>query len=788
MNKTAMFSMIYKFLLMAVAGCGATQSTDPAANSALQEKTDSTTTVAHALPTVPFAGPTCSAVTNTSLTLSWTASIDTSTAGSQLTYLAFYTTEMPDEFTLTVDEVNANWTAVGTQTTGSTSVEVADLTPKTTYYFTVRVSDADGNASIYPITTQVTSPNSLSDTTTTSTTTTNSVGPTVTIGEPSSTLVSSTGTVTIPFTYVPSVAGVTSLTGVVTAMGGGITITPVIGTPVCTVAVNPLTSAGGSIVLSACTGSGTFTVHVDGGSAEDPLGNLSAVSTESAVITIDNVAPTLISLTPATGLVNPTPTSVVASFSKSMAPLSSADFTVGGTCTTLPTKGAVQMSADGKVATLSLSGGTCTHTQVLTVLLNPSTTTDTLGNICSGTSVTRVYTVSTTGPSASLGTPSHVLLNVSTTATIALTYAASPTGGTVSSGTLTPTGGGITVTTVSGSPSCVVSVSSIAATGATITLSSCTGSGSLTVHANAGTAKDASGNNSTVSGESSTITIDNTPPTLVSVTPATGTTIYTIPSTIGLNFSESVNAVAGDFSLSSSTCSSNPSISSISGSGSSAVTLSISGGTCTSTETLVLISALTGITDTIGNAGSGTNTVTLTFGPIKRIFLTSSTHNGNFGGISGVDSFCSSDANKPSTGTYHGMITNGSTRVACTSAFCATGGASEHVDWALAANTFYTRADGTPIGMTTSNGVFTFPLTNSFGTVGFPGGRAWTGMDFSNKTWIYRNACTCSGWTSASSGVSGCYGSGASSDTDDNSISYYSDTCDKLLRVYCVEQ
>ncbi len=636
---------------------------------------------------------------------------------------------------------------------------------------------------------QETETTTASETTTNTTSDTSTTGPSLTLGTPSSILLGSTGTSTIQFTYEASNSATVELTGTLTEGGGGITLTAVTGTPSCTIAVSSITTAGATITLSACTGNGSFTVHVDAGAVTDSLGNASTISAESSEISVDTTAPTLVSLTPATALVNPTPTTVLTSFSEEMNPLTAADFTLGGSCNSNPTKGTVQMSTDGQVATLSLSGGSCIAGQILTVLVNPAGIRDLAGNIGSGAAVTRYYTVSATGPSASLGTPSSTTLNLYGTSTIALSYTASPSGGTSISGSLTAGGGGVTVTTASGTPSCVVSVSGFTASSATITLSSCSGNGTLTVHANAGTATDALGNNSTVSGESALITVDNTGPTISSISPSSGSFVFTIPSSVVVTFSEAATAVAGNFSLTTSTCTTPPTVSSVSGSGTTAITVNLSGGSCTGSQMIVMVTTLSAITDAAGNAGSSTNTWSITYGNTKKFFMTASTHNGNFGGISGADSFCMSDSNKPVAGTYKAMITDGSTRVACTSSFCAAGGASEHVDWVLAANTQYTYTDGTTvIGATTSNGIFTFNLTHSLGTVGFPGGITWTGFDYDTKNWVYLSGCTCSGWASSSSGVSGCYGSGASSDTDGNSITYYSQGCNNSARVYCAEQ
>lgn len=87
-------------------------------------------------------------------------------------------------------------------------------------------------------------------------------------------------------------------------------------------------------------------------------------------------------------------------------------------------------------------------------------------------------------------------------------------------------------------------------------------------------------------------------------------------------------------------------------------------------------------------------------------------------GVSGLDSQCASDTNKPSGGaTYKAMVADGTNRIACTTPNCATGGTSEHTNWIFKPNKEYRRSDGTTIiGTTTANGVFSFPLTNEVQT------------------------------------------------------------------------
>lgn len=723
-------------------------------------------------------------VGETSVALSWPAALDVTGKFGPLTYLPYYTAQVPDSgVSLTPERVVAHWTPIGAATVGLTTATATGLSPDTTYYFTVLVSNKPGGRNIYYVEHQKTLALSASSTD-------SGVGPTVTVGIPSATAITSSGTSTIAFTYVDSAAGETALTGTLTEAGGGITTTVLTGNPSCTVTVSQITVAGGSILLSNCTGTGTLMVHVNAGTAEDATQHASLVSPESDIILVDNTAPTIVRLTPAASTVRPLPTAIIASFSKAISPISASAFILGitGGCITVPTKGTVQMSEDKMVAILPLSGGYCYDTGALTVSLDPATSSDLLGNVGSGAASTATYTYSLVGPSASLGVPSLTLLDSTAASTIALTYS----GGTTLTGALTAGGGGITVTQLSGNPSCTVAVSSITISGASIALSGCTGNGTLVVHADAGVITDVSNHMSIVSPESTVITVSNAP-AVSSTTPSTGTAILAIPSRIIVNFSKAVTATSGNFSLSTSTCSSVPTISSIAGSGTSSITVHISGGTCVGSQSLVMVTTLSDIVDLSGNAGSGTNTITLPYA--KRIFFSNATHTGNFAtGFSdwraGVDDFCMHDSSKPSTGTYKALMTDGSTRVACTTAFCS-GGTSEHVDWVLSPSTAYVRPDATLVGTTTSAGVFGsaphYTLNGSIWTVSFSAdSHVWTGMDMDQRNWIHRNGATCSAWTSASSGASGGYGT--DSDANDNAFNYYTDGCNMTNHLYCVEQ
>jgi hypothetical protein len=85
-------------------------------------------------------------VTESSLTLSWTAASDNSTALSDIRYLAYYS-ESP--LMTSVSEIETNGTPAGSYQTGIESTPVTDLTAETTYYFNVIAKDRKDNKAAY---------------------------------------------------------------------------------------------------------------------------------------------------------------------------------------------------------------------------------------------------------------------------------------------------------------------------------------------------------------------------------------------------------------------------------------------------------------------------------------------------------------------------------------------------------------------------------------------------------------------------------------------------------------
>jgi len=156
-----------------------------------------------------------------------------------------------------------------------------------------------------------------------------------------------------------------------------------------------------------------------------------------------------------------------------------------------------------------------------------------------------------------------------------------------------------------------------------------------------------------------------------------------------------------------------------------------------------------------------------------RIFVTDATTDGKIGsgGIGQADSFCEQDANKPETGTYRALLSDGSNRVALP--------LTQRKDWVLAAKRTYIRPDGTVIGTTTSQAVFAFPLKASIAKESYA---VWTGIG--GGAWTAGLGCTA--WTKDGTGDSGIYGH--SDRINSEILVAATGSCEIARRLYCVEQ
>jgi hypothetical protein len=161
------------------------------------------------------------------------------------------------------------------------------------------------------------------------------------------------------------------------------------------------------------------------------------------------------------------------------------------------------------------------------------------------------------------------------------------------------------------------------------------------------------------------------------------------------------------------------------------------------------------------------------------------------GGVSGADVLCENDANNPANGSsYKALISDGVSRVACTSNNCS-GGIAENVDWVLSPSTEYRRLDNTTIIVNTNaSAIFDldYSSSNLENTIDPSPSSAivWSGLQFGG-TFNWTNIdIDCSGWTSNSSGDFGT--AGQSNSIDAEVFTADDDPCDSLQKVYCVEQ
>ena len=168
----------------------------------------------------------------------------------------------------------------------------------------------------------------------------------------------------------------------------------------------------------------------------------------------------------------------------------------------------------------------------------------------------------------------------------------------------------------------------------------------------------------------------------------------------------------------------------------------------------------TGITDTTGAPiQDGEFSFQTTPTTARLWFITIDKWYGDLYGINGADDKCQADSQCPAGKTCKAVISDNTTRIACTEDGCGTG---YSVDWTLSPNTYYVNVLGNIIGLTNESAIFPFTmgyvLQNPIG-----GGRVWTGL---TGNWISNNDGVCQDWTHGRSGhvdtIGGLLGEGSS--------------------------
>ncbi len=183
----------------------------------------------------------------------------------------------------------------------------------------------------------------------------------------------------------------------------------------------------------------------------------------------------------------------------------------------------------------------------------------------------------------------------------------------------------------------------------------------------------------------------------------------------------------------------------------------------------------------VGGVTNNPDDVTLTIQDNElRIYATAGTWTGlGVGGITGADLKCNgSDVNKPAGAvTWKALLTDGTNRVACTTAFCV-GGESENTDWVMYSNVEYRRGDGTTvIAVTQAGGIWTF---NASAGVTAALITPWTGFlnDWRSE------ASPCANWM----GTGGNANIGNSQVNTNLMINAGGTACSGARALYCAEQ
>ncbi len=154
--------------------------------------------------------------------------------------------------------------------------------------------------------------------------------------------------------------------------------------------------------------------------------------------------------------------------------------------------------------------------------------------------------------------------------------------------------------------------------------------------------------------------------------------------------------------------------------------------------------------------------------------------NGNLGGVAGADGICESVFGVG----YKAMLSDGNTRIACSSSECVDGPSS---NWIMSANTTYVNSENLKIFSTNESKIFIFgEITNPIdGLIDY----SWTGLD---ADWQSSNA-NCNGWTTSFAISFGMPGLPGATNYEAISQDGFGTECDagsldSPPQIYCVQQ
>ena len=457
---------------------------------------------------------------------------------------------------------------------------------------------------------------------------------------------SAASTITGPVTYTVNYSGVNS----VTLSAASITLNTT-GTATGTVAVSGTGTSTRTVTISAITGHGTLGISIADGSASNTTYQIPAPSAVSATFKVSLAVPfVMISEPSATTATTGPVTYTVTYLAATSVTLAQNNITLNKTGTA---NASVAVTGAGTATrTVTLSGITGTGTLGISIAAGTSTDAASHPDLGAGPS-TVIYT-NLTAPAVVISAPS------ATTATAGpVTYTVTYFG--ASDIFLGPTD--ITLNRTS-TANGTVTVSSSGDTTRTVTISNITGAGTLGISIGAGTAVDASDNESLAAGPSTTFSVTNTKPAVVVSAPS-GTTTKAGPVTYTVTYSgvTAVTLAAANVTL-NKTGTANGTVA-VTGAGTTTRTVTISG--ITGTGTLgISIAAGTGANGTLKTAavapsatfGVDNTPPTLSISDPSDVFtgVGPITYTVTYDGASAV-TLASGDITLDATGTADGVVT-----------------------------------------------------------------------------------------------------------------------------------
>lgn len=368
------------------------------------------------------------------------------------------------------------------------------------------------------------------------------------------------------------------------------------------------TVAGGTtsipiVTLGGCTGEGTLGISIGADTATNVAGS-SLASNLSSTFTVDNTGMTAATYSVATGTYDSVPTSVIVTFPETIAgaTLSAADFLITGTCSVLSNLSITSMTST--TATIALTAATCATGETMTVSLDLTAFNDAAGNPGVGTA-DAVYTVDFMGPTSATYLP--VASNVNAIpATVDVTFNENVEVASLSDGSFAVTG--------TCSPLPTATLGGVTGSTATVNLSggTCTNTQTIIITIDLTTVNDVNGNPGS-STTSVTYTFDDVGPIPTAISPVTGT-LAAIPTSVVVTFDEAVliGSVDSTDLVLTGTCAIPPTVALSSVASGTTMSFDLLGADCATGETVVVTLNGSSITDSAGNIGTGSASVTYT--------------------------------------------------------------------------------------------------------------------------------------------------------------------------------